>query len=323
MDLRIPGSDTALMMALVHTLVAEGLHDRAFLDRYTVGWPVFERYLLGETDGQPKDAAWAAPITGVSADAIVALARRLHGKRALIVVAHALQRAEHGEQPVWMGMVLAAALGQIGLPGGGYAYALGAIAYYGRRFNAVPMPTFSQGRNGVRDYIPVARIADMLLNPGDDLSLQWRDAGPIPRSSWSTGPAAIRSTTIRTSTGCASAFAQVDTLVVHELAWTATARHADIVLPCTMTLEREDIGGSSNDPLLVPMQPDRAALWRGARRLRDLRRSRRAAGRARGLHGRPHGAPMAGASLRADARGARGAWACRRRASTSSGRATA
>src|SRR3981081_4686971 len=65
-----------------------------------------------------------------------------------------------------MGAVLAAALGQIGLPGGGYAYALGAIAYYGRRYNAVPTPTLPQGRNGVSDFIPVARIADMLLNPG-------------------------------------------------------------------------------------------------------------------------------------------------------------
>ena len=36
----IPGSDTALMLALVHTLVAEGLHDRAFLDRHTEGWAV-------------------------------------------------------------------------------------------------------------------------------------------------------------------------------------------------------------------------------------------------------------------------------------------
>jgi biotin/methionine sulfoxide reductase len=50
------------------------------------------------------------------------------------------------------------------------------------------------------------------------------------------------------------AFARVDTLVVHELGWTATARHADFVLPATMTLEREDIGGNANDPLLVPMQ---------------------------------------------------------------------
>ena len=49
------------------------------------------------------------------------------------------------------------------------------------------------------------------------------------------------------------AFCQVETLVVHETAWTATARHADIVLPCTMTLEREDIGAAATDPLMVAM----------------------------------------------------------------------
>ena len=32
-----PASDTALMMGIVHTLVVEGLHDAAFLERYTVG----------------------------------------------------------------------------------------------------------------------------------------------------------------------------------------------------------------------------------------------------------------------------------------------
>jgi biotin/methionine sulfoxide reductase len=49
------------------------------------------------------------------------------------------------------------------------------------------------------------------------------------------------------------AFARPDTVIVHESAWTATARHADIVLPATVTLEREDIGGSPGDPLLVAM----------------------------------------------------------------------
>jgi biotin/methionine sulfoxide reductase len=248
----IPGSDTALMLALVHTLVSEGLHDQAYLDRYTTGWPVFLRYLLGEADGQPKDAAWAAPLTGLSADAIRSLARRLPGKRVLVVVAHSLQRAEHGEQPVWMGAVLAAALGQIGLPGGGYGYALGAIAYYGRRNNAVPSPTLPQGANGVANYIPVARIADMLLNPGTAYRYngQTRTYPDIRLVYWVGGNPFHHHQDLNR---LRQAFGRLDTLVVHELAWTATARHADIVLPCTMTLEREDIGSNTNDPLMVAM----------------------------------------------------------------------
>ena len=248
----IPGSDTALMLALMHTLVVEGKHDRAFLDRFTVGWPVFERYLLGEADGQAKDAAWAAPLCGVPAAQIIALAHRLHGKRALIVVAHSLQRAEHGEQPVWAAAALAAALGQYGLPGGGYAYALGAIGYYGRRANAVPLPTLNQGRNKVSEFIPVARIADMLLNPGTQYRYngQTKTYPEIKLVYWAGGNPFHHHQDLNR---LRRAFARLDTLVVHELAWTATARHADIVLPATMTLEREDIGASSHDPLMVAM----------------------------------------------------------------------
>ncbi|MBP2549279.1 biotin/methionine sulfoxide reductase [Neorhizobium galegae] len=248
----VPGSDTALMMAIVHTLVIEGRHDRTFLERYTTGWPIFERYLLGLVDGQPKSADWAASITGVSAEEIIALARQLSAKRSVIVVAHALQRAEHGEQPVWMGMVLAAALGQIGLPGGGYAYALGAIAYYGRRANDVPIPTLLQGRNAVRDFIPVARIADMLLQPGASYRFngQTRIYPEIKLVYWAGGNPFHHHQDLNR---LRRAFARPETIVVHESAWTATARHADIVLPCTLTLEREDIGASSHDPLLVPM----------------------------------------------------------------------
>lgn len=248
----IPGTDTALMMGIVHTLVSEGLHDQAFLDRYTEGWPVFLRYLNGEADGCAKDAEWAASICGIDATAIRRLARRLAGRRALVVVSHSLQRAEHGEQPVWMGMVLAAVLGQIGLPGGGYAYSLGAIGYYGRRVNAVPGPTLSQGRNGVADFIPVARIADMLLNPGTTYRYngETRTYPDIRLVYWAGGNPFHHHQDLNR---LRKAFARLDTLVVHDLAWTATARHADVVLPCTMTLEREDIGYSSNDPLMVAM----------------------------------------------------------------------
>lgn len=248
-----PNTDTALMLALVHTLVADGAHDAAFLDRYTAGWPVFEAYLLGRDDGQAKDAAWAAEITGIAAGTILSLARRLAGRRSLVAVAHSLQRAEFGEQPVWMGAVLAAALGQIGLPGGGFHYSLGALGHTGRRNVAVPLAALPQGKNGVRDFIPVARIADMLLNPGKPFDYDGREYAyaDIRLVYWAGGNPFHHHQDINR---LRRAFAAVETLVVHDSVWTATARHADIVLPATVTMEREDLGAAPTDPLMIPMR---------------------------------------------------------------------
>mgnify|MGYP003694094009 CR=1 FL=1 len=135
-----------------------------------------KRYLLGETDGQPKDAAWAAAITGVAADTIVAL--RAPSSRT--------PRVDHGLAFAATRRTWRAA----GLDGGCCSQrrwgrsACRAVAtptrsgrspYYGRRTNAVPMPTLSQGRNAVSEFIPVARIADMLLDPGGVVSLQRQD----------------------------------------------------------------------------------------------------------------------------------------------------
>ncbi|MCJ0764003.1 molybdopterin guanine dinucleotide-containing S/N-oxide reductase [Variovorax terrae] len=247
-----PGTDTALMLGLVHTLVSEGRHDRDFIARYCDGWDTFEDYLLGRSDGTPKSAAWASALCGLPERRIAELARELHGKRVLVVVAHSLQRAEHGEQPVWMGAVLAAALGQLGLPGGGYNYALGTLAHYGKRLNAVPSAALPQGTNAVKEFIPVARIADMLLHPGEpfDYNGQRRSYPHVRLAYWAGGNPFHHHQDLNR---LREAFRRLDTLIVHEIAWTATARHADIVLPCTMTLEREDIGATPTDPLMVAM----------------------------------------------------------------------
>ena len=248
-----PGTDTAMMLGLAHVLVTEGLYDRAYVERYCDGWAVFEAYLSGRADGQPKTAAWAAAICGVDEACLVELARSLVGKRALMAVAHSLQRAEHGEQPVWMAMVLAALLGQIGLPGGGYSYALGTLGHYGRRTNAVPSAALPQGRNAVSAFIPVARIADMLLHPGEafDYDGQRLTYPRIHLAYWAGGNPFHHHqdlNRLKRAVRC------LDSFFVHEIAWTATARHADVVLPCTMTLERNDIGATQTDPLVVAMQ---------------------------------------------------------------------
>ncbi len=248
-----PGTDTALMLGIAHALVANGWHDRTFLARHCVGWPKFEEYLMGRSDGIPKDASWAAQICGIAADEIKRQASRLPGKRVLVVVSHSLQRAEHGEQPVWMGAVLAAMLGQFGLPGGGFNYALGAMANFGRRANAVPIAALPQGKNSVKEFIPVARIADMLLNPGEPFEYNGQTLRypHIRLAYWAGGNPFHHHQDLNR---LRKALANVETFVVHEIGWTATARHADIVLPATMTLERNDIGGNPFDPLMVAMQ---------------------------------------------------------------------
>lgn len=249
-----PGTDAALILALLHTLHTRGLTDTDFLTRYCTGWEQLVSYVMGDSDGTVRDAAWAAAICGVSAQQIIGLACQLPGKRVLVTVAHALQRAEHGEQPVWLGLVLAAALGQPGLPGGGYAYALGALGHYGKAFNLVSFPSLPQGVNGVADFIPVARIADMLLHPGEPFDYNGQHLRyPHIRLAWWAGgnPFHHHQDLARLR----RAFCRLDTLIVHENSLTATALHADLILPATMTLEREDVGGAPTDRHVFAMQP--------------------------------------------------------------------
>lgn len=248
-----PLTDTAFMLGLVYTLVVEGLHDRQYIERYCDGWSEFEAYLLGKgSDGTPKSPHWAAGICTVPADRIQSLARSLAGKRVLVTASLSLQRSEHGEQPIWMAVVLAAALGQLGLPGGGLAYALGSLAHYGKRDNAVAIEALPQGQNSVERFIPVARIADMLLKPGEEFTYngQRLKYPHIRLAYWAGGnPFHHHQDLAR----LAEAFRRLDTFIVNDFAWTVTARHADIVLPSTMTLEREDIAGTPTDDLLVAM----------------------------------------------------------------------
>jgi biotin/methionine sulfoxide reductase len=248
----IPATDVALMLGLAHTLAAEGLHDKEFLDTCTAGYDTFERYLFGEDDGTEKDAEWAGSVCGVEPEAVRDLARRMASARTLVTVTWSLQRTRYGEQPVWAALALAAMLGQIGLPGGGFGHGYGSMGDIGSHGPLVKLPTLHQGRNPVRTFIPVARIADMLLNPGgrydyDGQRLTYPD---IRLVYWAGGnPFHHHQDLGRLRT----AFGRPDTIVVHEPHWTAAARHADIVLPTTTSLEREDIGSGRRDTHLIAM----------------------------------------------------------------------
>ena len=249
----VPGTDVAVMLGLAHTLIDEQRCDRAFLARYCAGFERFEGYLRGAEDGCEKSAEWAARLSGIPAETIRTLARRMATRRTLINANWSLQRVEHGEQAPWMVVTLAAMLGQIGLPGGGFGSGYGSLGYVGRPPLRSHPPALPQRPNPVHAAIPFARLADMLLQPGEpfDFNGQRLVYPNIRLVYWCGGNPFHHHQDL---SRLRRALATPDTIVVHDPFWTPMARHADVVLPATMTLERNDIGGSSNDPCLIAMR---------------------------------------------------------------------
>ena len=237
----IPGTDTAFMLGIAYELESKDLADRNFLKNFTVGYEKFKLYLTGQKDGQPKNAEWAENICGISADTIRSIAVKISQERTLITVAWSLQRAQNGEQPYWMATTLAAMLGQIGLPGGGIGFGYGAIGGVGNPIKNFGGLSFPKGKNPISDFIPVARIAEMLNSPRSNYEFNGEERvyPDIKLIYWCGGNPFHHHQDLNSFH---KAWQKPDTIIVNEPWWTSTAKRADIVFPATTSYEREDIG---------------------------------------------------------------------------------
>ncbi|MWB79042.1 molybdopterin-dependent oxidoreductase [Pseudooceanicola sp. 216_PA32_1] len=254
-----PGTDAALMLALSQEIVATGQHDRALIDRLASGVDEFLAHLAGRGDGVTKSADWAEGITGIDADRIRALAADIARKRTMLLASWSLQRAQYGEQPYWAAVALACVAGQIGLPGGGVGFGFGSLACVGAPFGTGRSPAMSAGPNPTGLSIPVARVSDMLLNPGApfDYEGQTRHFPDIRLIYWAGGnPYHHHQDLTRLMQG----WQRPETIIVQDPMWTATAQRGDIVLPASTSLERNDISGSRRSDHIVAMQQAIAPL---------------------------------------------------------------
>jgi biotin/methionine sulfoxide reductase len=248
-----PNTDTALMLGLAGEIVKAGRHDRDFLTRCTSGADRLLRYLEGEADGGRKEAKWAANICGLDAGKIAELARRLVDTRSMLTVSWSLQRAHHGEQPFWAALGLASIVGQIGLPGGGVGYGYGSLGGVGSPFNVGKSPGISHLARPIDSFIPVARISDMLLNPGKPFSYEGaiRSYPDTRLVYWAGGnPYHHHQDLNRLS----EAWTRPETIVVQDPMFTATAQRADIVLPATTSIERNDLAGNRRSDFILAMK---------------------------------------------------------------------
>lgn len=250
----VPNTDTALMLALSHTLLSEGLHDRRFLDTYCVGFDKVSDYLTTGRDGKPFDAEWAAQITQLNAEDIRQLARDLVRQRSFIAVSWSLQRGDNGEQTYWAALTLGAMIGQMGNPGCGVGFGYGAGAgTVGSPSLRVKAPELPKLTNPTKSYIPSARVADLLLRPGETLEYNGMKI-ELPHTRvvyWCGGNPFHHHQDLNR---LVRALRTPRAFFVNESVWAPVARYADIVLPATTTLERNDLGSSSKDNYLFAMK---------------------------------------------------------------------
>ncbi len=260
-----PGTDVAMMAAMIHELEVSGKADHAFLEKYTYGWKELRAYIFGEEDGVVKSPEWAEKITGVPAAKIRSFAHEIQSHRTMLMFGWGIQREDFGEQPHWMMVALASVLGQIGLPGGGfgtnYHYSSGGAPLSEAPFmaqlpsNVDPVVPVKKEWKGSKE-IPVAAITDCLMNPGKTVDFNGKKVTfpEVHLVMWTGGnPMAHHPDT----NALVRAFKKPDTVIVTDHSWTATARQADIVFPACTAFEHPDItniGTYSNDGFVAMHQ---------------------------------------------------------------------
>ncbi|WP_227368113.1 trimethylamine-N-oxide reductase TorA [Halomonas sp. M20] len=262
-----PMTDVAFMLALAHTLYQEELYDKAFIEAYALGFEPFMDYVLGRAeDNTEKTPEWAETICGVPAGEIREFARLLASDRTQLIFGWAIQRQQHGEQPYWMGAVLAAMLGQIGLPGGGISYAhhyssigvpasgASAPGAFPRNVDAGKTPKYDNADfKGTNDTIPVARWIDCLLDPGGKIQYNGSEV-TFPDIKMCIFSGCNPWHHHQDHNRMKKAFHKLETVVTIDYSWNATCRFSDLVLPACTQFERNDIdiyGSYSNRGLLA------------------------------------------------------------------------
>lgn len=223
-----PGTDAALLLAMIHVIIAEDLYDHDFVSAYTLGFDELAGHVREMT---PE---WAEPITGVPAAKIRQAARLVATtKPAVIVDGNGLDMHTNVVQTVRAVTVLRGLIGSVDAPGGSVFVPLLPFVDVQRRG---AIPTGEAVKKAIVQY-PL-----YFLN-GRSLT------GPEMTDSVARGvPFALKALIVQggNPVGVLSqsglvrdSLAKAEFIVVHDLYMTATAEIADIVLPSASFLERD------------------------------------------------------------------------------------
>jgi anaerobic selenocysteine-containing dehydrogenase len=223
-----PGTDVLLLLALVHVVFAEGLTRLDRIASFTAG---VETIASAVEQFTPERVA---PITGIDAGEIRRLAREFAAAEAAVCYGRVgVSTQEFGGLCQWLINVLNIVTGNFDRPGGAM-FALPAFDPFTVPQSIAPRGGFARWHSRVRKLpefsgeLPVAALAEEILTegPGQVKALVTCAGNPV----------------LSTPNGreLDQALASLDFMVSIDLYVNETSRHANIILPPTSPLERNN-----------------------------------------------------------------------------------
>ena len=239
-----PGTDVALLNAMMHTIMEESLTDRQFIDGYTEGFAEMEAHL------RKFPPEKMAGLVGVDAETIRRLARiYAKAENAIIFWGMGISQHVHGTDNARCLIALSLMTGQIGRPGTGLHPLRGQNNVQGASDVGL-IPMMYPSYRSVADPDARAEFEKLWVSPLDPEPgltvveiMNAIRAGKI-RAMYIMGEnPAMSDPDVRHAR---EALAALDHLVVQDLFLTETAFHADVVLPASAFPEKDGTFTNTN-----------------------------------------------------------------------------
>lgn len=242
-----PGSDEALALAMGKIIIEDKLYDEEFIEKYIKDFHKYKTYL------DSLDIDKLCSKCNLTLEEVKELSYLYSSKYSTILVGYGVQKYKNGGSTIRFIDALGAITGQIGFSGGGINYA---NKVYSDILNGDPYESSLYGKDRL---FYVSHISDFINYSLNETTYYEEDIYKPKETITDKENLTISSTPIKMAVIVKSnllnqfpnlkelekAFSRIEFKVCFDMFMTDTAKACDLFIPCTNTLESEDIIYSS------------------------------------------------------------------------------
>jgi anaerobic selenocysteine-containing dehydrogenase len=227
-----PGSDHALALAFLNVIITEGIYDKAFVEKWTHGFPQLASHVQPYTPERMSEPTWVAP-------EIIRKGARLYAtsRPSALQWGNPLEQTIYTWDSVRALICLMAVCGNLDEPGGNVQANEPDLLELGKFVRSDLLP--SKRKEMIHAFH--GTIPKMMTVPSAYLRRAMIEGVPYPvKGAYLQGTNSLLA--YAESKLTLEAFMKLDFLAVSEIFMTPTAALADVVLPAATSFEFNDIG---------------------------------------------------------------------------------